>query len=154
MGGFFGFLLPKKQEEKVHDNSHTLLQTIKDLNDVIKMQEKNLNDLIQNLKSEQDRNNELQSNLVVLLQSQNLIKIKELKRANIPVSRGNILSPNEREKKIIEFVQSKDTATTSEIQTLVSLRRETTARLLSSMVDRGLLKRHGSGKTTKYILNR
>ncbi|GEM_PF-3556947 len=153
MKGLFSLFFGKRDHNLslVEQKTTQLLDTIKDQNDIMKMKEKNLNDLLQALQREQEKNREIQDNLVVLLQAVQLNKIRKYKMQKVEDAVKGVLSDEE---KIIRFLEEKGNASTKQVVEILGLRRETVSRKLNEIVEKGLLVREGSGKNTTYRLSR
>jgi DNA-binding transcriptional ArsR family regulator len=133
----------------LEEKNTKLIETIKDQNDLMKMKEKNLNDLLATLQREQDRGKELQDHLVVLVQATELSRLRKYKSEKVAEAARKILSDEE---KITGFLRERGRAPTKHFISVLGLRRETVSRKLAEMVDKGLLKREGLGKSTIYAL--
>ncbi|OZG57514.1 transcriptional regulator [Bifidobacterium tissieri] len=59
---------------------------------------------------------------------------------------------NDREKKVLDYIAEHDAVTRAEVQSLINVSQATAAKLLRSLIKRGLLVREGSGPSTRYRL--
>ncbi len=133
----------------LEDNNSKLIETLKDQNDIMKMKEKNLNDLLSTLQKEQDRNTELQNHMVVLLQATELSRLRKYKSEKVAQAARKILSDEE---KILNFLKEKKHASTKHFISILGLRRETVSRKLTELVGKKKIVREGQGKNTVYKL--
>jgi DNA-binding MarR family transcriptional regulator len=56
-----------------------------------------------------------------------------------------------QESKVIQYINQNKRVVSKEVETLLNLKESRTRELLKSMVDRGLIKRLGRGRSTYYI---
>lgn len=59
---------------------------------------------------------------------------------------------NDDEKNIIEFIKSKGSVTRPDIDRLLNISQSTSGRLLKRLCEKGLIKKLGSGKNSKYSI--
>jgi ATP-dependent DNA helicase RecG len=58
----------------------------------------------------------------------------------------------ERQRKAVDYVQKQGAITRREYASLLNLRQRQASEDLSAMIEAGMLKRQGAGRSTRYVL--
>jgi len=161
--GFFGFigrLFGARNDRALvalNNEANGLRRSVRELTELLKMHQKNQNDLLQRLRQEQEERAKLQQYVLELERKVGKKPAEKPKKEDESpvleaIREGGEMPDAEAE--IIEFISRNRLATTKDLVGVLDMRRETVSRKLNAMVAKRALKRNGVGKSTYYTIIR
>ena len=106
MSGFFSRIFARESTAliAIQSDIKDLKDTVREQIELMKMKEKNLNDVLSSLEREQERNRDLQNNVIVLLQAHELSTIRKYRAEKQQPASPRTASLDDR---IIDFLRER-----------------------------------------------